>query len=335
MAGELMNTPLGGILHRTTGGLMANSESLPALDSFAPGHKFFVGIDSDGCVFDSMEIKHKECFCPEFINHYGLQPASRYAREVWEFVNLYSQTRGINRFKAVLLALGFARSRREIVEREVDVPVLDNLAEWVAGESRLGNPQLETAIAEARSPDGGPESERLAELERVYRWSLDVNAAVKRIVRNVPPFPGVRESLRRLDGTADVVVVSQTPTEALLREWQEHAIDSRVALIAGQELGTKSDHLVATAGVAGRYEADHVLMIGDAPGDLEAARSVGALFYPVLPGREEESWKRLTDESLDAFLSASYAGSYESALIDEFSQVLPADPPWQSVPEAG
>jgi hypothetical protein len=32
--------------------------------SFTPQHEFLVGIDSDGCVFDSMELKHKECFIP-------------------------------------------------------------------------------------------------------------------------------------------------------------------------------------------------------------------------------------------------------------------------------
>ena len=28
---------------------------------------FFIGIDSDGCVFDTMEVKHKECFIPNMI----------------------------------------------------------------------------------------------------------------------------------------------------------------------------------------------------------------------------------------------------------------------------
>ena len=33
---------------------------------------YLVCIDSDGCVFDTMEIKHKECFCPPYIKHFGL-----------------------------------------------------------------------------------------------------------------------------------------------------------------------------------------------------------------------------------------------------------------------
>ena len=34
------------------------------LDSFPRNFEFLLGIDSVACVFDSMEIKQKECFCP-------------------------------------------------------------------------------------------------------------------------------------------------------------------------------------------------------------------------------------------------------------------------------
>ena len=292
-----------------------------SLDSFEKRHDSFVGIDSDGCVFDSMEIKHKECFCPAFINHFGLQPAARYARDVWEFVNLYSQTRGINRFNAILRALDLCRNRAEIVERKVDVAVLPELEAWVARESKLGNPQLQAEIERTGSE----------ELKRVMAWSLDVNEAVAKIVRDVPPFPGVVDSLERMQGRSDVIVVSQTPSEALIREWAEQRIDGYVSLIAGQELGTKGDHLAATAGSRsdGRYAPDRVLMIGDAPGDLQAAASVGALFFPVLPGDEEASWHRFADEALERFYADTYAGRYQNELIREFEAVLPDAPDWE------
>ena len=77
------------------------SDPAQVLRDFQPKHDFFIGIDSDGCVFDSMEIKQKECFAPMFVKHHGLQALSKYARQVWEFVNLYSKTRGVNRFPAV------------------------------------------------------------------------------------------------------------------------------------------------------------------------------------------------------------------------------------------
>jgi len=32
------------------------------LKAFQPQHDFLVCIDSDGCTFDTMEVKHKYCF---------------------------------------------------------------------------------------------------------------------------------------------------------------------------------------------------------------------------------------------------------------------------------
>jgi hypothetical protein len=70
-------------------------------------------------------------------------------------------------------------------------------------------------------------------------------------------------------------------------------------------------------------------MIGDAPGDLKAARGAGALFFPVNPGHEEASWARFVMGACDRFLDGSYAGAYEAALIAEFDQYLPETPPWK------
>ncbi|MEE8441623.1 MAG: HAD hydrolase-like protein [Spirochaetia bacterium] len=291
------------------------------LTAFHPQHDYFVGIDSDGCVFDSMEIKHKECFCPQFINRFDLQAGAKYAREIWEFVNLYSSTRGVNRFKGVHRALKLVETHPELVRRGVNPPKLPDLSAWLEHETKLGNPQLAEEVKRTGS----------AGLRRVLEWSEEVNETVKRIVRNVPPFPGVREVLEHLKPRADIVVVSQTPEEALKREWRDQAIDGFVALIAGQEHGTKAEHLAATAGAEedGRYPAGHVLMIGDAPGDLAAARNVGALFFPILPGDEESSWNRLRSGAMTRFFDQTYAGEYQATLLDEFERVLPTDPPWR------
>ena len=70
-------------------------------------------------------------------------------------------------------------------------------------------------------------------------------------------------------------------------------------------------------------------MIGDAPGDLNAARGAGALFYPINPGHEEASWERFYLEGCDRFLKGHYAGSYEEQLIAEFDRYLPDVPPWE------
>jgi phosphoglycolate phosphatase-like HAD superfamily hydrolase len=125
---------------------------------------------------------------------------------------------------------------------------------------------------------------------------------------------------------ADVIVVSQTPTEALVREWQEHGIDGFVRAIAGQELGTKTEHIAFAAG--GKYAPGKVLMIGDAPGDLEAAKGNRALFYPIVPGHEEASWERFFQEGLERFFAGAFAGEYENRLIREFDASLPEKPNW-------
>jgi phosphoglycolate phosphatase-like HAD superfamily hydrolase len=137
----------------------------------------------------------------------------------------------------------------------------------------------------------------------------------------------VRECLQRLTESADAIVVSQTPTEALEREWEEHGINGYVRLIAGQELGSKTDHIKLAS--SGKYEPRHVLMIGDAPGDFKAAKSNHALFFPIVPGHEEASWQRFFDEGLDRFLNLQFAGEYEEALIREFNVSLPERPAWQ------
>ena len=130
-----------------------------------------------------------------------------------------------------------------------------------------------------------------------------------------------------MNDKADMIVVSATPTPALEKEWNEHDIARYVKVIAGQEMGKKSEHLTLAA--KGKYPPGHVLMIGDAPGDLKAARSIDALFYPINPGDEERSWKRFYDEAKGRFFAGTYAGDYEAALIKEFDRYLPETPPWK------
>jgi phosphoglycolate phosphatase-like HAD superfamily hydrolase len=297
------------------------SATSPArLSKFVRRHEFFIGIDSDGCAFDTMEIKHKECFIPNTIKHFGLQPVAKYAREAAEFVNLYSKWRGINRFPALERTLDLLAERDEVRARRFLVPQLPALRAWVAAEPQPSNPTLEAALRAS----GGAAAE---DLTRVLRWSRAVNAAIADLVQGVPPFPRVRECLEKAAGRADVIVVSATPGEALQREWREHDLAGYVSLIAGQELGTKADHLRLTAG--GKYPPGHVLMVGDAPGDLAAARANGALFFPINPGDETESWARLHGEGLDRFFRGAYGGTYEAEHIADFEARLPESPPWK------
>jgi phosphoglycolate phosphatase-like HAD superfamily hydrolase len=282
-----------------------------------PKHAFFAGIDSDGCAFDTMEIKHKECFTPNTIKHWNLQPVSKYAREASEFVNLYSKWRGINRWPALVMVFDLLRERPEVQARHVVPPEAAHIREFMASGLPLSNDGLKKYMAEHPDP----------ELEQAWAWTTGVNATITDMVYGVPPFPWVRESLAFLADQADVIVVSATPLEALQREWEEHDIAPYVRVIAGQEMGTKAEHLALAADA--KYPPDHILMIGDAPGDMKAARANHALFFPVNPGHEEESWQRFYEEGVHKFLSGEYEGEYEASLIAEFEKLLPEVPPWK------
>ena len=289
------------------------------LAELAPRHEFFIGIDSDGCAFDTMEVKHKECFIPEIIKVWGLQPVSKYAREAAEFVNLYSKWRGINRWPALTMVFDLLAERPEVQAREVEIPPAPRLREFINDDNY---PKSNDGLAAYMGAHPDPE------LDRAMAWTTGVNDAVADMVHGVPPFPWVRESLAALADTADLIVISATPVEALTREWHEHDIARHVRVIAGQEMGKKALHLELAA--AGKYPADRILMIGDAPGDMKAARANGALFFPVNPGHEEASWRRFHDEAMQRFFDGTYRGDYESALIAEFETLLPETPPWKS-----
>jgi len=287
------------------------------LADLAPAHGFFVGIDSDGCAFDSMEIKHKECFIPTTIKCWDLQAVSKYAREAAEFVNLYSKWRGINRWPALTMVFDLLRERPEVQARHAKVTEAKKLKAFMASGQPLSDAGLKAYMADHPDP----------ELERALGWSKAVNACIADLVHGVPPFPFMRESLQALQPQADVVCVSATPGEALAREWEEHDIARYARVIAGQEMGSKKQHLALAA--KGKYAPDHILMMGDAPGDLEAARAVGALFFPINPGHEEQSWERFYKEGIAKFTGGTFAGGYEISLIRDFEALLPSTPPWK------
>ncbi len=296
----------------------ANADPQLPLRQFAKSHDFFIGIDSDGCAFDTMEVKHKECFIPNIIKFYRLAAISKYAREVAEFLNLYSRWRGTNRFPGLVLLMDMLADRLEVLRRHPRLPALASLRAWIGEETRLSNPALAAKVNATGDGD----------LELALRWSEAVNRSISEIVVEVPPFPLVRESLESMKGKADVMVVSATPGEALLREWTDHGLIEHVALVAGQELGSKKEHLLLAAG--GRYEPEKILMVGDALGDWEAARHAGAMFYPIDPGCEDESWQRFFEEGLPRFFAGEFAGEYMDAQLARFLKLLPERPPWKA-----
>ena len=290
------------------------------LKDLKPVHNFFIGIDSDGCVFDTMEVKQKEFFIPNGIKYFDLFAVAKIVRETWEFVNLYSVYRGGNRFISIIKVFELLNKRKEIIDSCLILPDLTSLKEWVRIETKLGNTSLRKYFESHYNPD----------LEKVVRWTEAVNKDISEWLHDIPPFPHARKAIEKINSFADSIVVSQTPLEALEREWEEHNLKKYISFIAGQEHGTKAEHIAFAA--KNKYPDNKILMIGDATGDLDAAKSNGVLFYPVIPGKEDLSWERLLNEGFDRFITGKFAGSYEEDLLAEFSRSLPDMPPWENPP---
>lgn len=288
--------------------------------TFAQRHTRMVACDSDGCVFDVMDLKHKECFCPAFIKHFQLQRCARATREVWEFVNLYSRTRGCNRFKAVVLALDFLSTHPDVLALGMHTRLMDATAlrDFVATSKALDEPALERAAAETRDPA----------LRATLAWTREVNASVAAMCTGLGPFDGASEVLAAIAARSDLVVVSQAPRATLLAEWAHAGLDKSTAFIAGQEFGAKAGQ-IRQAMAVGHCASDCVLVLGDAPGDLEAAQEVGAKFFPITPKNESACWRRLASEALPRFLSGNFDAEYQAELNASFSAALPENPPWR------
>ena len=260
------------------------SDPAQVLRDFQPKHDFFIGIDSDGCVFDSMEIKHKECFAPMFVKHHNLQAVSKYAREVWDFVNLYSKTRGANRFPALTRALNLLRDRPEVQARNVNVPSYPALDEWMERETKLGNATLAAEV------EGGNEG-----LAHIKVWSDGVNEQVADIVHGVPPFPLLRQTLEKALGQADMMVISQTPCDALERECMEEVelkIDRRwggMRFLGGWQQQCARDNLINDnfSVFAVKCESEHFKTDGI---EIDEARWIP---WRVVLGRRVKNERRL------------------------------------------
>ncbi|MDO5671550.1 MAG: hypothetical protein Q4G30_01655 [Actinomycetaceae bacterium] len=294
-------------------------ERARVLKEFVPTKDFFVGIDSDGCAMDAMDIKHYECFTPSYIKFFDLQAASTIVRETALFVNLYSTTRGQNRWVALSRIFDLLRDRPEIEERGVKLPKGDALKAFLDS----GYPRSDKGIADYAAANPS------AEIEQCIEWGNGVNKMIAWMVKGCAPFPGVREAFEAMQADIDCMTVSATPMEALEREWVEHDLAKYMKVIAGQEMGSKAQHVEYAA--KGKYADDHIMLIGDAPGDRDSAAQEGVCYYPIMPGSEAQSWRRFIDEALPRFLAGTYVGAYQDGLIEEFNALLPEKPSWPTI----
>lgn len=287
------------------------------LDDWTPRHPHFVAVDSDGCVFDTMEVKQRRCFHPLIESHWRLRKVRKELGKCAEFVTLYSRLRGSNRFIGLLAIMDLLREMPAVEKAGAALPRFESLRRFVESGVPLGNDQLAAAVKSSGD----------RELAAVLAWSRAVDARVARTIGKPAPFKLAVAGLELLAGKADLVVVSQTSTETVVREWTARGIAGLARKIAGQESGNKSEQIRLAA--AGRYAPENMLVIGDSPGDLKAAQDNLAGFYPIAPGSENASWRRFRDETAGMFLTGRYEGTYRQEIVDRFNALLPENPPWK------
>ncbi|WP_283695995.1 HAD family hydrolase [Clostridium perfringens] len=275
------------------------------LDNFNKQKDFLICIDSDGCAIDTMDIKHIKCFGPCMVTEWNLEEWKEPILERWNEVNLYTLTRGINRFKGLAVAL------IEINEKYIIIEGLDEFVRWTEETKELSNESLEVEIEKTNNIC----------LKKALEWSKSVNKSIDLLSDDEKcPFEGVKEAIILAKKVADIAIVSSANEKAVLDEWNKHGLLENVDIVLTQNIGSKSyciNKLIAKG-----YSRNNVLMVGDALGDLKAAEENEALYYPIMVRKEKESWIRFSKEALERFTSNSYYGEYQEKVIAEFKENL-------------
>lgn len=273
------------------------------LNEFSKKKEFLICVDSDGCAMDTMDVKHKKCFGPCLITEWGLQAHADEVLNRWLEINLYSTTRGINRFAGLLTII------QEIDGRIAHIEGLSAYRQWVESTEEFSNVSLQKFI------DSHPSDNTC--LVKALNWSISLNRKIDALSDSDKlPFDNVKATLSYLHKYADIAVVSSANGAAVEDEWKKYGLIDYVDVLLTQEFGSKKE-CIARMMLKG-YTTGNVLMIGDAVGDHDAASANGAFFYPILAKHEKESWLRLKDEAVARLLNNTYAGDYQAKLLDEF-----------------
>ena len=260
------------------------------VSEFAPQKKFLVCVDSDGCAMDTMDIKHIRCFGPCMVDEWQLGQWQEEILKRWNAINLYTMTRGINRFKGLAMALA------EISEKYTPIGGIEDLVSWAEHAKELSN----RAVAEEYDRTGKEV------FRKALRWSEATNRAIDALPESEKrPFEGVAEGLAAMQEFADVAVVSSANREAVEAEWQRYRLLEHVDVLLCQDAGSKAHCIEGLLGKG--YDPHNVLMVGDAPGDKAAAERNGVYFYPILVRHEAESWRELRATGLSHFQGQTYA----------------------------
>lgn len=275
------------------------------LSEFKKTKNFLVCVDSDGCAMDTMDIKHIRCFGPCMIEVWQLQKWEEKILKRWNEINLYTITRGINRFKGLSMALS------EINEQYQAIDEIDDLIYWSKNADELSNDALKKEIE--KHPQ-----KKIFKL--ALKWSELVNNAIKKLPESeIKPFPLVKEALKLAHEKADIAIVSSANLGAVLDEWEKHGLLEHTDIVLTQNVGSKT--FCISELLKKGYNKENVLMCGDAPGDLKAAETNEVFYYPILVKKEKDSWQDFINQGFSHLLDGSY-DEYETIKKRDFYKNL-------------
>ncbi len=241
-------------------------------------------VDSDGAAMDTMTYKHELFFGPLAAEKFEVADKDTFQKN-WEEINLYSRTRGVNRFVGLVMGL------ESVDYDEINI---DNLTRWVNETESLSEDSLAAEI----------EKEGTEDLERALAWSKAVNQGITDAEGHDVAFDGAVEGLDKMKEQGTVYVVSSANREAVEDEWTRHGLIEHVDDLYCQDRGKKAD--VIAGFIADGADPHNILMVGDSPGDLEAAEDNGAWFYPILVGDEKESWDNLRNNVVEKVANGEF-----------------------------
>ena len=264
-------------------------------DSFEKKHDYLVCVDSDGCVMDTMNCKHFHCFGPCMVTEWELEAWQDAILDRWNVINLFSMTRGINRFKGLAMALG------EINAQYTPIAGIAHLQHWADTAPALSNDAIAKAAMEATVPDA-----KLI-FEKALSWSKAVNAAIVKLPEALKvPYDGAKEGLAAAHQFADVAMVSSANRDAVEEEWGKFGLLEHTDIVLAQDIGSKAACIAEMLKFG--YDPAKVVMIGDAPGDCDAAEKNGVHYFPILVNHEKESW----DEAIAVAYGMLQSGEYDA-----------------------
>ena len=260
-------------------------------------------VDSDGCVMDTMNIKHIRCFGPCMVDEWNLDKWRDEILERWNVINLFSETRGINRFKGLAMMLS------EVSEKYTEIAGIKALKTWSEDSPELSNDSCEKMLKVDPI------------FQKALNWSRKVNEEIAKLpAEEIKPFDGAKDALDKAHELFDIAVVSSANPEAVNEEWERFDLVKNVDILCTQDVGSKAYCISRLLDMG--YNYDHILMCGDAPGDEKAAEDNGVLFFPILVGKEKESWKELSEAGTKRFSEGTFAGEYQDKLKKMFHENL-------------